>query len=165
MKPAFALSIFAASALFLQPVFAAEADKDMATLFKTSKKFAYLSDSLEHLGKTKLLKGPGPFTFFVPENKAFDDLEYGRWVVVWHNKPFLNKVLMRGLVKGRFDKASFQDGKVLRTINGGTLKITKQDGQLWIGKSKIKDTDIQCKNGIVHVVSKFIGKEADVRFK
>ncbi|HEY9676464.1 MAG TPA: fasciclin domain-containing protein [Drouetiella sp.] len=145
----------------IQPAFSAKSDKDMIATFKSSKKFAYLSDSLARIDKTKLLRGPGPFTFFVPENDAFDDLEYGKWVEVWNNKPLLNKILMRGLVKGRFDKKSFEDGSSLSTANGGMLKIEKRDGRLWIGNSRIVDTDIECSNGIVHVLSKFLSKDTD----
>lgn len=150
-----------ASLLIGQAALAKTVDKDMATTFKESKKFGYLSDSLRRVGKTKQLHGAGPFTFFVPKNDAFDDMPYGNWVELWNNKPQLNKVISRGLVEGRHDAASFAGGATLRTIDGGTITIESKDKGLFIGDAKIKDTDIQCSNGVVHILDTFIGKDAD----
>jgi len=150
-----------ASLIIGHAAFAKTTDKDMAATFKNSKKFAYLSDSLRRVGKTKQLHGPGPFTFFVPKNDVFDDMSYGKWVELWNDKPQLNRVLSRGLVEGKHDAASFAGGATFRTIDGGTLKIELRDKDLYIGDTKIKDTDIQCSNGVVHILDGFIGKDAD----
>jgi uncharacterized surface protein with fasciclin (FAS1) repeats len=155
------IALTIASLLIGQAVIAKTTDKDMATTFKNSKKFGYLSDSLRRVGKTKQLHGAGPFTFFVPKNDAFDDMSYGKWVELWNDKPQLNKVLSRGLVEGKHDAASFAGGATLRTVDGGTLKIELKDKGLYIGDTKIKDTDIQCSNGVVHILDGFIDKNAD----
>ena len=149
-----------ASLLIGQASFAKTIEKDMATTFKQSKKFSYLSDSLRRVGKTKQLHGAGPFTFFVPKNDAFDDMSYGKWVELWNNKSQLSEVLSRGLIEGRYDSTSFNKGATLRTIEGGTLKIELKDKDLFIGDTRIKDTDIQCSNVVVHILDGFIGKDA-----
>ncbi|MFA6210117.1 MAG: fasciclin domain-containing protein [Candidatus Obscuribacterales bacterium] len=155
------IALTIASLLIGQAAIAKTTDKDMATTFKKSNKFSYLADSLRRVGKTKQLHGAGPFTFFVPKNDAFDDMSYGKWVELWNDKPQLNRVLSRGLVEGKHDAASFAGGATLRTIDGGTLKIELKDKDLYIGDTKIKDTDIQCSNGVVHILDGFIGKNAD----
>ncbi len=158
------IAILALTALVLsQSAFAKNGSKDMAKTIKDSKKFAYLSDSLRRVGMSKTLHGPGPYTFFVPKNEAFDDMPYGKWVELWNNKPLLKTVLSRGLVKGKYNEAELTGGTTLRTVDGGSLKIEKREKDLWIGDEKLKDTDIQCSNGVIHIIDGFINKSADAK--
>jgi len=162
MKIARVAIITLAALIFSQSVFAkGEASKDMAKTIKDSKKFSYLSDSLRRVGMMKTLHGPGPYTFFVPKNNAFDDMPYGKWVGLWNDKPMMKKVLSRGLVKGRYNEAELSGGTILHTVDGGIIKLENRDKDLWIGDEKLKETDIQCTNGVIHIVDGFIGREAD----
>ncbi len=159
------IAIIALTALvFSQSAFAKDdGSKDMAKTIKDSKKFAYLSDSLRRVGMTKTLQGPGPYTFFVPKNDAFDDMPYGKWVEFWNDKPKMKQVLSRGLVKGRYDAAAISAGTTLHTVDGGALKIENREKDVWIGDEKLKESDIQCSNGVIHIVDGFINKNADAK--
>ena len=44
------------------------------------------------------------------------------------------------------------DGKSAATVNGASLAISTKDGVKLNGTSTVVTTDIQCTNGVIHVI-------------
>ena len=44
------------------------------------------------------------------------------------------------------------DGQAAKTVNGATLAISTKDGVKLNGTSTVVTTDIQCTNGVIHVI-------------
>jgi uncharacterized surface protein with fasciclin (FAS1) repeats len=44
------------------------------------------------------------------------------------------------------------DGKSATTVNGADIKVSIKDGVHLNGASKVIATDIQCTNGVIHVI-------------
>ncbi|MFK8009786.1 MAG: fasciclin domain-containing protein, partial [Saprospiraceae bacterium] len=106
-----------------------------------------------------VLKGDGPFTVFAPLNSAFaaiqstvDDLTTEQ----------LSKVLTYHVASGNNRSDTLSDGMEVPTVNtpekftvnisGGVVTLTDANGDT----SKVLLTDVQAKNGVIHVLESVI---------
>ena len=107
-------------------------------------------------GLVDTLKGAGPFTVFAPTNSAFAKLPAGTvdTLLKPENKSQLVDILTYHVVAGRYTSADLTDGLVLKTVEGKTLKFTRDmSGKLWInGKATVETADVISKNGVTHVI-------------
>ena len=100
------------------------------------------------------LKGPGPFTVFAPSDEAFAKLPAGTVESLLADIPKLTAILTYHVVSGKVMAADVMtmDGKTAATVNGGLLKISTTDGVKLNGDVKVVTTDIDCTNGVIHVI-------------
>lgn len=150
-------------ALSIAPAFAGDAKLDIARTLKESKKFAYLSDTLKHVKRLNSLHGPETYTLFVPENRVFDKMAYGKWTVLWNDPKKLDKMISHGIVKGSYDSAKLANGATMTNILGETVKLQPEGKDLWIGKVKLKQTDIYCTNGVIHLLDEFLDEPTAIK--
>lgn len=110
-----------------------------------------------------ILSGSGPFTVFAPTNAAFTALntELAPGGIAGVSSANLTKVLQYHVVSGNIAAASLTEGQVVNTLQTPqtfTIQLT--------GGAKIKDvnnrisnivvTDVQCSNGVIHVLEKVL---------
>ena len=110
-----------------------------------------------------ILSGTGPFTVFAPTNDAFTALntELAPVGIAGVSTANLTKVLQYHVVSGNILAASLTEGQILSTLQT-PQKFTVQ----LAGGAKIKDansristivaTDVQCSNGVIHVLNKVL---------
>jgi uncharacterized surface protein with fasciclin (FAS1) repeats len=108
-----------------------------------------------------ILSGTGPFTVFAPTNDAFTALntELVSGGIKCVSAANLTKVLQYHVVSGNILAASLTEGQIVVAIN--TTNFTVIDR-----RRKIKDlnnristvvaTDVQCSNGVIHVLNKVL---------
>jgi uncharacterized surface protein with fasciclin (FAS1) repeats len=110
-----------------------------------------------------ILSGTGPFTVFAPTNAAFTALntELAPGGIASVSAANLTKVLQYHVVSGNILAASLTEGQVVATLQTPqTFKV------LLAGGAKIEDararkatiiaTDVQCSNGVIHVLDKVL---------
>lgn len=110
-----------------------------------------------------ILSGPGPFTVFAPTNDAFTALntELAPGGIAGVSSTNLTKVLKYHVANGNVLAASLTEGQMVSTLQTPqtfTVQLT--------GGAKIKDannristitaTDVQCSNGVIHVLNKVL---------
>jgi len=100
------------------------------------------------------LQGPGPFTVFGPNNDAFAALPAGtvETLVKPENKAALQNILKYHVVAGKFAASDLKDGQLLKTVQGGQLKITKVNGSVLVNGIAIETADVFQSNGVAHVI-------------
>jgi uncharacterized surface protein with fasciclin (FAS1) repeats len=100
------------------------------------------------------LKAPGQFTLFAPTDEAFKTLDAAAIKAIASDKEVVRKLLDAHLVKGKHttDGPTKFDGKDLPTLRGGLLKVEKLNDGFRVGGAKLVTTDIQCSNGVIHVI-------------
>lgn len=118
-------------------------------------------------GLVDTLEGPGPFTVFAPTNEAFDKLPAGTvdTLLKPENKATLVKILTYHVVPGKITtkdmKKMIQQGggkAELKTVEGGTLTATMQDGKFMLtdekgGMATITIPNVYQSNGVIQVVN------------
>ena len=116
--------------------------------------FKTLAAALTAAGLVDTLKGTGPFTVFAPTDEAFAKLPAGTVDALLKDVPKLKGILTYHVVSGKVMAADVMkmDGKSAKTVNGADVKISTQDGVKLNGKVAVTKTDIDCTNGVIHVV-------------
>jgi uncharacterized surface protein with fasciclin (FAS1) repeats len=120
-------------------------------------KFNTLVAAVKAAGLVDTLKGEGPFTVFAPSDEAFAKLPAGtvEELVKPENKDKLVAILTYHVVAGKLKAADVVAAKELKTVNGKSAKISTKDGAM-IDGAKIVATDIECANGVVHIIDSVI---------
>jgi uncharacterized surface protein with fasciclin (FAS1) repeats len=117
-------------------------------------------------GLVDTLEGAGPFTVFAPTNEAFDKLPAGTvdTLLKPENKDQLVKILTYHVVAGKVSSHELVGmikkggGRAeLKTVSGGTLTATLQDGKVVLtdekgGMATVTIADVYQSNGVIHVI-------------
>jgi uncharacterized surface protein with fasciclin (FAS1) repeats len=142
------------------------ANKDIVDNAVNSADHTTLVAALKAAGLVDTLKGAGPFTVFAPTNEAFAKLPAGTvdTLLKPENKEMLTKILTYHVVAGRLSAAQIKkmvkaDGgsATLKTVEGGTLTATMDNGDLVLKDEKGMEAHITIanvfqSNGVIHVI-------------
>ena len=116
--------------------------------------FKTLAAALTAAGLVDTLNSAGPFTVFAPTDDAFAKLPEGTVDKLLKDVPKLKAILTYHVLSGKVMAADVMklDGKTAKTVNGADLKISTQGGVNLNGSVHVTKTDIDCSNGVIHVV-------------
>ena len=146
-----------ASAFMAANIFAA-AEKDIVDTAVEAGSFKTLAAALKAADLIETLKGKGPFTVFAPTDEAFAKLPEGtvETLLKPENKEKLAAILTYHVVAGKVEAKDAVKLKSAKTVNGASFKITASDAGVMVDKAKVVKTDIQCSNGVIHVIDSVI---------
>ena len=116
--------------------------------------FKTLASAVTAAGLIDTLKGTGPFTVFAPNDEAFAKLPAGTVDDLLKDIPKLKAILTYHVVAGKVMAADMlkMDGQSATTVNGETLQISTTGGVKLNGNVHVTKTDIECTNGVIHIV-------------
>jgi len=119
--------------------------------------FATLVAAVKAADVVETLSGDGPFTVFAPSEEAFKALPAGTLDMLLkpENKAKLQSVLKFHVVSGKANAAAVLGQKSWKTVEGSNANITSGSAPM-IENAKIIKTDIECSNGIIHVIDAVI---------
>jgi uncharacterized surface protein with fasciclin (FAS1) repeats len=124
----------------------------MADILETIRNDASLKTLLDYLGKTGLvetLQGKGPYTLFAPDNDAFVRMNIADFLKDTKN---LSETLTYHLAAGIHSVEAIGDMETLETETGKSLTIALDEGEIVVDNAKFVKTDIECSNGMVHII-------------
>lgn len=133
-------------------------DKSVVEVAVQSKDFKTLVAAVKAADLVKVLSGKGPFTVFAPTDKAFAKLPKGtlQELLKPENRKKLVAILTYHVVPGKVMAKDVVKLKEAKTAQGSKVKILVKDGTVMIDKAKVVQTDIPCKNGVIHVIDSVI---------
>lgn len=107
--------------------------------------------AVETAGLTETLSGPGPFTLFVPTDRAFSTAgrprteEQAKALVAYH------------VVPGTFT-SEFLSGMDVNytTLGGQSLNVDGTSGGLKVNNANVTGPDLDASNGVVHVIDRVL---------
>ena len=131
-----------------------EAPKDVIDVAVGSADHSTLVAAIKAAGLVETLKGTGPFTVFAPTNAAFNALPVGTVenLLKPESKEALTKILTYHVVAGAVKAADLKDGQMVKTLQGGELKVTIKDGKVMINGANVTAADLTSSNGVIHVI-------------
>ena len=120
--------------------------------------FNTLAAAVTAAGLVDTLKSAGPFTVFAPTDEAFAKLPAGTVKDLLADIPKLTAILTYHVVAGKVMAADVValNGKSAKTVNGAEVAITTDGGVKLNGTSNVIKTDIECTNGVIHVIDTVI---------
>lgn len=117
--------------------------------------FKTLVTAVKAAGLVETLSGPGPFTVFAPTDAAFAKLPSGTVEGLLKDKKKLTAVLTYHVVPGKVMAADVLKLKSAKTVQGQEITIKAKNGVM-VDNAKVTKTDIECTNGVIHVIDSVI---------
>ena len=116
--------------------------------------FNTLVAAVKAAGLVETLKGDGPFTVFAPTDEAFEKLPEGTVTDLLkpENLEQLQAILTYHVVSGNVMAADVVKLDSAKTVQGQKVNIKVDGGKVMINGANVVSTDIQCKNGVIHVI-------------
>ncbi len=142
---------------------AVRAADDIVDTAVSAGSFNTLVAAVQAAGLVDALKGEGPFTVFAPTDEAFAKLPAGtvETLLKPENKEQLVGILTYHVVKGRVPASKVVSLSGATTLNGQRVDIKTQGGKVTVDQANVVKTDIQCANGIIHVIDSVILPASD----
>ena len=119
-------------------------------------KFNTLVTAVKAADLVETLSGPGPFTVFAPTDDAFAALPAGTVESLLQNKDKLQAILTYHVVPGKVMASDVVNLESAKTANGQMVTIKVKDGVVMVDNAKVVMTDIECTNGVIHVIDAVI---------
>jgi uncharacterized surface protein with fasciclin (FAS1) repeats len=123
--------------------------KDIFETLQADDSFRTLVDAVKNADLVETLQGAGPFTLFAADNEAFTKLSLDE---VMSDKKLLKETLQYHLVEGVLSEETLRTIDCSPTLNGKTLAVRVKQGVLVIDNGNVTRTDIECSNGVIHVI-------------
>lgn len=138
--------------------FATEEPKDVVETAVAADCFKTLAAALDAADLVETLKGKGPFTVFAPTDEAFAKLPEGTLedLLKPENKAQLVAILTYHVVPGKLMAADVVKLSKAKTVQGSEVKITVEGDKVMVDNANVTKTDIDCKNGVIHVIDAVI---------
>ena len=120
--------------------------------------FTTLAAALEAGGLIETLKSDGPFTVFAPTDEAFAKLPAGtiEGLLKPESKDKLVGILTYHVVLGKVKAADVVKLDSATTANGSDVRISVQQGSVFVNDARVTATDIGASNGVIHVIDTVI---------
>jgi transforming growth factor-beta-induced protein len=132
--------------------------KDIVDTAIAAGSFKTLATALTKAGLVDAMKGPGPFTVFAPSDEAFAKLPEKTLsdLLKPENKGRLASVLKYHVVSGCVPADRALKLTSAKTLNGQQIDLAVKNGGLVVDGAKVVKSDIECSNGIIHVIDHVI---------
>lgn len=120
--------------------------------------FNTLVAAVKAAGLVETLKSEGPFTVFAPSDDAFKKIPAATIseLLKPENKAKLASILTYHVVPGKVMAADVVSLSSAKTANGQKVSIKVVDGKVMVDGATVVKTDIDCKNGVIHVIDSVI---------
>ena len=129
----------------------------VATAMKAGK-FTTLVTAVKAAGLVEALQSEGPFTVFAPTDEAFKKIDSAtiQDLLKPENKEKLKSILTYHVVPGKVMAADVVKLEGAKTLNGKEVAIKVTDEGVMVDGAKVTKTDIECGNGVIHVIDSVI---------
>lgn len=135
-----------------------EMKRDIVDVAAENGSFTTLVAAVKAAGLVETLKGDGPFTVFAPTDEAFAALPEGTvdMLLKPENKDKLVAVLTYHVVPGKIMATEVMKLNSAETVQGETVMIAIDDGNVMINNAKVTMPDVEASNGVIHVIDKVL---------
>jgi len=129
-------------------------EKNIVETAAAAGSFTTLIAAAKAAGLVPALTGEGPITVFAPTDEAFSKLPKGtvESLLLPENRGQLANILKLHVVSGRvYSPAAVELGQA-KTLSGESITIRQKKGDVLINSSKVVAADLDCSNGVIHVI-------------
>jgi transforming growth factor-beta-induced protein len=118
--------------------------------------FNTLLAALDAAGLTETIAEGGPFTVFAPTDDAFADLPAGVIEALLADTDLLTAVLTYHVVTGAVGSSAVVGLSSVSTLNGATVAVSVQGGEVFLNDSRVVTPDVEADNGVIHVIDRVL---------
>lgn len=128
--------------------------KNLAETIAADPQLSSASKLIADAGLEETLRGPGPFTVFVPSNEAFQNAPAATQARL-KDVDAAKNVLRFHMVPGTLLAADVKNGSV-KSVQGASLATARAGAFVTIEDAVVTQTDIIATNGVVHVIDRVL---------
>jgi uncharacterized surface protein with fasciclin (FAS1) repeats len=120
--------------------------------------FNTLVAAVKAAGLVDVLKSDGPFTVFAPTDEAFAKLPKGTLesLLKPENKDKLAAILTYHVAPGKLTASEVTRATGAVSANGQWLEFKSSNGKVMVDAATVVTADIQCANGVIHVIDSVV---------
>jgi uncharacterized surface protein with fasciclin (FAS1) repeats len=133
-------------------------EKDIVETAMAAEGFSTLVQAVQAAGLVDTLKGEGPFTVFAPTDDAFGKLPEGTLesLLQPQNIGKLQNILKCHVVSGKVMASDVTGMDSAQSLAGMALPISTAGGGVEVAGASVVQPDIECSNGVIHVIDTVI---------
>ena len=128
---------------------------DIIDIAVSTEGFSTLVTAVKTANLVNILKSPGPFTVFAPNDAAFAKLPPGTIQTLVQNVPQLARILTYHVVPGKLMKADLAKVSSILSVEGSPITIDCDDN-FEVKNATVIAADIEADNGVIHVIDNVI---------
>jgi len=126
--------------------------KDIVQTAIDAGSFNTLVTAVQTADLVETLSGEGPFTVFAPTDDAFAAVPEETLNALLANKTELTKVLTYHVASGKYMSEDVVSMGNITSLEGNMLDVEVTNEGVFVGGAKVIQTDIECSNGVIHVI-------------
>ena len=134
----------------------AEPTQSIAEILETDPRFSEVLELVNLIGLLDAMRGPGPFTVFVPINSAVQAMPDALLEEIRTDQNYLHEFILTHVAEGDYPTSDLQDVSEVEMIGRAVEISPSADGDVLIGNSKILEADIVATNGRLHALETVI---------
>jgi|HubBroStandDraft_2_1064218.scaffolds.fasta_scaffold271718_1 uncharacterized surface protein with fasciclin (FAS1) repeats len=124
----------------------------VATAASNNPLLSTLVTAVKQAGLVDTLNSAPAITVFAPDNGAFAKIPKSQLGALLANKAELTTVLTYHVVSGRLTPADFAAGKTVKSLEGGTVKLSKMGSAYEVNSAQVVCGDVQTANANVYII-------------
>lgn len=131
---------------------------DLAAVAKRAGNFKTLLTAVEAAGLTDALAGDKALTILAPTDEAFAALPEGTLTSLLkkENRDQLRSILTLHVIPGKVSAGDALNAGAAKSLSKGDLQFAINEGIFKVNEATILSTDIECDNGIIHVIDQVL---------
>jgi uncharacterized surface protein with fasciclin (FAS1) repeats len=130
--------------------------KSILATLQDSGSFVMFLDLIRAAGMEERLNSEGPYTLFVPNDDAFQEVSGSELATIRDDADRLAAILNYHIVQGVHSAIDLLGIRTLRSLQGGDLTVDIAPAGVLINNVPIVESDAWCTNGICHVVYRLL---------
>jgi uncharacterized surface protein with fasciclin (FAS1) repeats len=134
------------------PAAAQTGQRDLVDTIRAEPQFSIFARAIESAGLVESLKGPGPFTVFVPTNEAFERLPPGTLDALLRDPESLRAVLTYHVAPDLVTAAQVVQAPSVTNTQGRQIRVNVTGDVVRMNNSLVLRQDVRATNGVIHVV-------------
>lgn len=124
---------------------------DLLETAERSGSFKTFLQAVRIAGLTRQLKSDGPYTVFMPTDRAFSQIIETDWASLKKKPQQLARILRYHIIAGRMKVTEIKPGAA-DSIAGPPLELKSDNGMVTVNGARVTESDLQADNGIIHGV-------------
>jgi len=124
----------------------------VATAASANPVLSTLVTAVKKAGLVDTLNSAKGITVFAPDNSAFAKIPSSTMNMVLSNKAELTKILTYHVVAGSITPAQFASGATVKTLEGGTVKVSMSGGTYMANGASVVCGNVQTANATVYII-------------
>ena len=128
---------------------------DIVDIAVSNEGFSTLVAAVQAANLVEILKSPGPFTVFAPNDAAFAKLPPGTITTLLQNIPQLTRILCYHVVPGKLTKADLEKLSSVTSVESSPISLDFTEA-FEVKNSTVIAADIEADNVIIHVIDNVI---------